>query len=362
MKVNELNWFKEKVLLLPFLIFIIAFGLDKFLSLEGVHTYFSKTLSDINYIQKEELYQDLQKYLQTPQRKKVLVYFGNSRALLFNKDYIETKYPEWTLFNFSVPGGRPDYALQWAERFAQDGTRPDFVLFDHSTELYNSQASLKVDETLTNGLKVGFVLRHWKYFTTSEISTLLAKRMFYAYLYRPKLEVILARAKARETYLYPYQNLRMGFVSQLKLGQGSAITPGTHEGIMPEGLLKKSSFGDFNSYLVPFVFDDRMLYFFQGSVSEFRKIGVPMASIWVRLSLPYFELFKSQKVANEKRETVYENWLPKIEDFQRKNQLPFWNMNDDKNYNCNAFSDAGHMSPACYVDYTNYIMKRVTEK
>ncbi len=358
-----MDFLKNKFLLYPFWIFLFAFALDKAFLLEGVHTYFSKTLSDINYIQKNDLYESLKTYLNSPNRKKVLVYFGNSRALLFDNVYIESNYPGWTLYNFSVPGGKPDYTLQWAEVFQKDGVKPDFVLIDQSAELYNSTATLKVDETLTNGLDVFFVLKHWNKFSTEEKSTLLAKRLFRTYQYRPKLDVIIKRASQKEIFLYPYQALRAKFIGELAHGQGSAKTPGTHHETMPSARLKKSAFGDFHSYLVPFTFNERTFQFYKEASQIFKQMNVPQASIWVRLSLPYMELIRTQPVAKttDKSQSVYSAWLPLVLNYQESVQIPFWNMNDDPDYNCNEFSDAGHMAPTCYRDYTDFILKRVTK-
>ncbi len=354
---------KHKFLLLPLLVILFTFFIDKLILLERVHTYFSKSLSDINYIQKNQLYQDLIVYLGTPNRKKVLVYFGNSRGLLFDNEYIEAKYPGWTLFNFSVPGGKSDYTLQWMEKFEKDNVKPDFILFDQSVELYNDSATLKVDETLTNGLEVNFVFRHFSLFSTDEISTLIAKRMFRAYQYRPKLEVILARNKQKDKFLYPYREMRKNLFAKLDQNRGSAKTPGTHEGTLPEELLKKSSLGDFHSYLVPFQFSENTLAFLDEAIQISKHLEVPSATIWVRLSLPYLEHIRNDQVSlgAGKKGTVYEDWLPKIEMYQSKVQIPLWNMNDDPTYSCNAFSDAGHMSPSCYKEYTNFIMDRVTK-
>jgi hypothetical protein len=352
---------KHRFLHIPILTIAIAFTLDKLILFENVHTYFSKSLSDINYIQKNQLYRDLISYLASPDRKKVLVYFGNSRALLFDNDYIEKQYPGWTLFNFSVPGGKSDYTLQWMEKFERDQVKPDAFLFDHSVELYNAAATLKVDETLTNGLDVSFVLRHFNLFSADDVSTLIAKRMFRSYQYRPKLEVIIARAKQKEKFLYSYRELRNNLLDRLNKNRGSAMTPGTHQAILPEELLKKSSLGDFHSYLVPFRFSENTLAFLDQSIQISKKLGVPSATIWVKLSLPYLEHIRNDEISIDEKKTgtVYASWLPRILEYQKKINVPFWNMNDDANYNCNEFSDAGHMSPSCYKDYTDFIMNRM---
>ena len=356
-----MDLFKHKFLLIPFLVIALTFALDKLILLENVHTYFSKSLSDINYIQKNDLYKSLKEYLKLEKREKVLVYFGNSRALLFDNEYIQKKYPGWIMFNFSVPGGKSDYTLQWMEKFESDGVKPDFFLFDHSVELYNSAATLKVDETLTNGLDVSFVLRHMNLFTTDEVSTLIAKRMFRTYQYRPKLETIIARAKNRKSFLLPYRELRDNLFSRLDKGKGSAITPGTHEAILSDELLKKSALGDFHSYLVPFRFSTNTLTFIDKSIDIADRLGVKSAVIWVRLSIPYLDHIRHKEVSLEdgKKGTVYEDWMPRMSAFHKTKNIPFWNMNDDPNYTCDAFSDAGHMSPSCYPAYTDYIMNKL---
>ncbi|EMG00934.1 PF07611 domain protein [Leptospira borgpetersenii str. 200701203] len=81
--------FRNRFLFVPFVIFIIAFGIDKLISSTALEPYYSLTLSDLNFRHKEFLFEELKDYLKKENRKKVLVYFGNSRALLFRNDYIE---------------------------------------------------------------------------------------------------------------------------------------------------------------------------------------------------------------------------------------------------------------------------------
>lgn len=357
----NMDLLRNKYLLTPFLVIFIAFVLDKILLSEKIQTYFSKTMSEINYMQKHDLYQELREYLNREDRRKVLVYFGTSRALLFERDYLESSYPGWTMFNFSVPGGTPDYALFWIEKFEEDGVVPDFVLLDQSIEAYNSSAAISLDDVLTNGLTIGFVLRHWEYYSRNQISTLLAKRMFKTYHYRPKTSTIRDRIKNDFAILKAYRKLRENLKKRLQEGRGSAKTPGVSAGVMPPEQLKKSSWGDFHSYLVPFRLQGHPKYFLEESYKILDRMNIPHAAIWVRLSRPYYSHIQNLPVSisEEKEAVLHEYWLPRVLDFQRSYGVPFWNMNDDPDYNCDLFSDSGHMSPACYKDYTDYIMERV---
>ncbi|MCC5813726.1 MAG: DUF1574 domain-containing protein [Leptospira sp.] len=352
---------KNKYLLLPFLVVFTAFILDKIFLSENIQTYFSTTMSEINYMQKHELYEELKIYLERENRRKVIVYFGTSRALLFENDYIEKNYSDWTMFNFSVPGGTPDYALYWIERFKEDKLKPDFVLLDQSIEAYNSSAAISLDDVLTNGLSIPFVLRHAKYYSNSQISTLLAKRMFKTYHYRPKLKTIQARIKDDYAILKSYRALRAGLKQRLREGKGSAKTPGVTTDSMSEENLKKSSWGDFHSYLVPFRFQEQPMYFLGKSYKILDDMGIAHSAIWVRLSRPYFKLIQTESVSvsPDRNAILYDYWFPKIIKFQEESGVKLWNMNEDPNYNCDYFSDSGHMAPRCYKDYTDYIFGKL---
>ncbi len=353
---------RNKFLLFPFFVILLAYLTDKILLSERIQTYFSKTMSEINYIHKEELYEELKSYLNSENRRKVFVYFGTSRALLFELQYIESTYRDWTMFNFSVPGATPDYSLYWLERFEKDGVRPDFVLLDQSIEAYNTAASISLDDVLTNGLSIPFVLRHCKHYSRDQIATLIAKRLFKTYHYRPKLSTIQERIRNDSAVLKSYRKLRQGLLKQLREERGSAKTPGAAGGIMTSEKLKQSSWGDFHSYLVPFYMTKAPMYFLGKSYDILRKMDIAHAAIWVRISRPYWDLIRTYPVAvsptNEKK-ILYDYWYPQLIEFQNLYGVEIWNMNEDSSYSCDLFSDSGHMSPACYKDYTDYIFRKI---
>ena len=348
---------------MPFLIFFTAYVLDKILLLENIQTYFTRTMSEVNYVQKPVTYEELKEYLGRQDRKKVLVYFGNSRALLFDNSYIEKKYPGWILFNFSVPGGSPDYATWWLEKFQEEDVRPDFVLLDHSIEIYNSRNKLQIDEVLLNGLDFPFLMKYHERYSSQEISDFIAKKLFQTYKYRPKLSTIISRMKNDSLELKVYRKWREDIRQKLvkNRGSASAMGAGANAGVMKNDILQKYSEGDFNTYLGEFQFKDSVLDFQQDNTDILKQLQVPHAVIWVRVSRPYFELIMNKKVpVEETRETPFAAWFPKIMQFHDRNNIPFWDMNRDKNYHCDKFSDAGHMAPGCYPDYTDFIFKNIT--
>ncbi len=353
---------KNKFLLIPFLIFAIAFVIDKILLTEKIQTYYSKTVSEINFFHKPILFQELKEYLQKPDRKKVLVYFGNSRALLFENSYIAEKYPDWVLFNFSVPGGSPDFFLFWLEQFQADNVKPDFVLIDNSIEGYNKRPSIKIDECLVNGLSPGFVFRHFTRYNQTELAGFIAKRLFRTYQYRPKLDTILERMKNNAEVVVAYRAWRKKVMDDLIRERGSASSQTSGNMTSTEEFIIKYAVGDFNSYLTPYEFLETMYDFQKDNYRILKEMQIPHAGIWVRVAPSYFQLIKekSQIVpgTNDKK-TPYEIWYPIFKEFHDKENIPFWNMNEDPEYHCDFFTDASHMASACFPDYTDFIFQRI---
>ncbi len=353
--------FRNRFLIVPFVIFLIAFSIDKIVSSTTLEPYYSLTLSDLNFRHKEFLFEELKGYLKEKERKKVLVYFGNSRALLFRNDYIEKKYPNWILFNFSVPGGSPDYYLYWLERFQSDGVKPDFILMDESFEIFNSSSVLTLDEVLFYGLSPSFVFRHADRYSSSDLTGFIGKKLFHTLKNRPRWNVIRARVKDGGAMAKGYSKLRDEITENLKKQRGSATSDSSPKIVLSPELLKKRSNTDFKSYLTPFTFNPKMMSNQEDAISIAKGLGVPYATIWVRVSRPYFELYKTKKVlTNEKDErTPYDIMIPILNRLHQSTGTAFWNMNEDPLYHCDDFSDPGHMSPSCFNDYADFIFTRL---
>lgn len=361
----DFNMLKNKFLLLPFLIFAIAFIIDKVLQVETIQTYYSKTVSEMNYFHKLELFEDMKLYLKQENHKKVLVVLGNSRSLLFDNNYIDKNYPDWILYNFSVPGGTPDYALYWIEKFDHDNVKVDFILLDSSPEVYNQTPFIKIDETLINGLDFSFIIRYAARYKSSDITNFLSKRMFGTYRYRPKLNTILERMKDDSKIVKQYRNWRKSIKDKLKKERGSASSDVTENYTSPPEIIKKFAEGDYRSYLTPYKFSKNMLIFHKDNVRILKKMGIPHAIVWVKVAKPYYELVKTKTFFNEKthqQQTVYDLLQPELESLSQESKVNVYNMNDDLNYNCEEFSDASHMANACFPAYTDYIFKIIIQR
>ncbi|TGK00575.1 DUF1574 domain-containing protein [Leptospira semungkisensis] len=354
---------KNLFLLLPFIILLVAIGIDRILTLPAVQPYYSKTFSHLNFESKEDLYSDLKDFLKQDKstRKKALVYFGNSRSLLLPTLELEKKYPNWALYNFSVPGGSPDYFLYWIERFRNDGTRPDFVVLDQSLEIYNKTPVLALDEVLVYGLSTDFILKYWSRYTREELSVFIAKHLFHTYRDRPKMWRIMERAKNSSALAGVYKEGVRKVLEVLKAQRGSTPTERTKVKNTDEQLAKASE-SDFGSYLVPYTFHQDMFAMQEDSIRLLKQYQVPYATIWVRVARPYFALYGSKKVQTiEGEKTPLEIWKPILEKFNQETGTALWNMNEDPSYNCNEFADPGHMSPNCGLAFGDFIFQKLEE-
>ena len=169
--------------------------LDKAFVVGNLEDYFLSTASFKNYDHKIAMLDELEEYLKKPDRKKVMIMFGNSRTMPFSTEYIASHYPGWVLFNFSVPGGTSDYYLEMLEQFQKRSIRPDHVFLAVTPQGMNQSARVSMDEVMVTGLSPGFVIRHAGHYSVDDITNYIAKKTFLVYQYRPKVWVIRDRMK-----------------------------------------------------------------------------------------------------------------------------------------------------------------------
>lgn len=354
---------KNLFLLIPFLIFVVAILFDRLLTTDFLEAYYSNSFSHLNFESKEDLYSDLKQELakEKTERKKILVFFGNSRALLLPYTELRKKYPDWMLYNFSVPGGSPDYFLYWVERLTGDGLKPDFVLLDQSLEIYNRTPVLALDEVIVYGLSTGFFLRHITNYSREEISVFLSKRLFHTYRDRPKIARSVERLKNDSKLAKVYLNGVRLILEMLKKEKGSTprdLTPLKQR----QETISEMADSSFSSYLTPYVFHSGMLEMQTNSVRLLKESGIPYATIWVKVASPYFKLYGSKKVqTSEGFKTPMEVWDPIIRDWNRNTGTVLWNMNEKSDFGCDEFADAGHMSPNCFPEFGDFIFKKLNE-
>lgn len=358
------KWEKYRwAMLFPLVIFILAFLIDKAFYIGNFPHYFLRTMAFANFRHKVDLTDELAIYLQQPGRKKVVVLFGNSRTMGFDNKYIEKKYPDWLLYNYSVPGGTTDYYAYYMSVFEKRKIKPDFAIFTITPQGYNAAPSWAMDEVLIEGLPVSFVLRNATRYSVDDLSNFAAKRLFWNYQYRPKLGVIAQRTAFDSALARAYNRLIAKTTMILEENRGSV--PTSEGSVTPPALLEQNAEEVYRQFLVPFRLHDGQLKFTDDMLRRAKKLGVPSFMLWARVAPPLRKLKNERPVPGTHGGTVKSIWYPAVNELAAQNGVEILNMNEEGAIQCDEFYDASHMAGSCYAEFTDYLfsnMQRVLKK
>ena len=185
------------------------------------------------------------------------------------------------MFNFSVPGGTPDYFLYWLEKFENQDVQPNFILLDHSLEIYNQKPNIRLDEVLLYGLSIPFILKYYDRYSMSEIKNVIVKRLFKTYQYRPKWKTAMERTENNNHQLNEFKKLRKEIRFRLKKERGSTLPEKSRNiknSIDNIQKMKKLALGDFNSYINPYIYNHNMEKMQQDVIYLLKKMNIPFCT------------------------------------------------------------------------------------
>jgi len=346
--------------LFPVLVLFGAFLLDKLFFVGNLEHYFLTTASFKNYEHKVEMLDELEEYLQRKDRKKVMVILGNSRTMPFSNEYIAETYPQWVLFNFSVPGGTSDYYLYILEQFQRKALKPERVFLAVTPQGMNKQARVSLDEVMITGLPAGFVTRHASHYSLNDLSNYIAKKTFLVYQYRPKLWVIQDRMK--EGQIEQFQTF-LGLLEDALRKERGSVPVKAEEGVVDsEERMEIYARSMWKDFFVPFELSDDQLYFTRRCLDILNDLDVPSYLLWVRVSENLRTRIDTEpanvglRPAAEPK-TVRQIWEPVMRDMASRHNAGFLDMNFESDFPCDQFTDASHLSAACFDEFTDYLMQ-----
>ncbi|MCB1139088.1 MAG: DUF1574 domain-containing protein [Leptospiraceae bacterium] len=354
----------RRILLFPVLVLLGAFLLDKIFFIGNLEDYFLTTASFKNYNHKVEMLDELEEYLQRSDRKKVLALFGNSRTMPFSNQYIAERYPNWILFNFSVPGGTSDYYLYLLEQFEKRGLKPDHVFLAITPQGMNRTAAVSLDEVMITGLPPGFVARHASSYSLDDLSNYVAKKTFLVYQYRPKLWVI--RDRMKEGHLDQFRGF-LGLLEDALRKERGSVPVKAEEGVVEsEEKMEVYARSIWKDFFVPFHLSEDQVYFTRHGLEILHDLNVPTDLLWVRVSENLRRRIDTEKVAfrdgERSRHTVREVWEPAMRQLAGQFNARFLDMNFSTEFPCDQFSDASHLSAACFDEFTDYLMNEIENR
>lgn len=352
----------RRILLFPVIVLLGAFLLDKLFFIGDLEHYFLTTASFKNYEHKLEMLDELEQYLQKKNRKKVMVLLGNSRTMPFSNEYIASQYPEWILFNFSVPGGTADYYLYILEQFQARQLKPDHAFLAVTPQGMNQSARVSLDEVMITGLPPGFVARHASNYSLNDLSNYVAKKLFLVYQYRPKLWVIQDRME--EGHLEHFRKF-LGLLEDALRKERGSVPVKAEEGVVDsEERMEIYARSIWKDFFVPFELSKDQVFFTRRCLEILNELDVTSDLVWVRVS-ENLRVRIDQEPANvelrhkDPPKTVRELWEPTMKQLAHSQRARFLDMNFDSEFPCDQFTDASHLSAACFDEFTDYLMENV---
>lgn len=346
----------------PLLLLLAAFIVDKQLFIWGLPDYFLRTASYMSYDHKEQLTNELEAYLRSPGRRKVLVIFGNSRTYSFDNQYIDQNYPDWILFNFSVPGGTPDYYVRVLEEFQDRKIRPDFAFFAVTPQGYNATPAIRTDEVMLNGLPPGFVWRHAGKYSLDEISNYVAKESFWSYQYHFSLPTIRERLRDHRRALHDYRAFLAESYSVMARNRGSTPFNLTWDPPQDPDYLRSTAEDIWRSFLTPFRMGAGQLAFTEEMLQLSKELKMPSALLWVKVG-PDLRRFKNERPAardpNGRPTSIRSVFTPQMKRIAAKHYSAFLDMNYEPGIACDRFYDSSHLAGICMHEFTDYLFAHI---
>ncbi|MBL8021462.1 MAG: DUF1574 family protein [Leptospirales bacterium] len=352
---------ERKLFFFPLLLFFAAFILDKQLYIGGFEETFLRTATFLNYEHKVDMLDELAVYLQTPGRRKALVVLGNSRTMSFENSYFDSKYKDWILFNFSVPGGTSDYFLYLTEEMKARGIHPDMVVLTVTPQGFNETPAVPMDEVLISGLPFRFIVKHVGDFKTDDLMNYAAKKLFWNYRYRPKAEVIISRLEQHERGLRVFRQFRYQTATALHNNRGSV--PFQFQGIpaQNEDFLLLHAKNTWNDFFRPYKLSTGQVNFTEKTIQLLRGQNIPTLMLWARVQKNLRNMKETVVVtpSGEPPRTVRGLWQPRIQAIAAKYSVRFVDMNYGNTMTCDHFYDSSHLAQVCFPEFTDAIMKEI---
>lgn len=351
-------------MLYPLLVLLAAFLIDKLPFIGEFPYYFIKSASYANYDHKEKMLFELADYLKQPQRKRVLVIFGNSRTMPFENRYFDAHYPDWILYNFSVPGGTSDYFYYLMERFQELSIRPDFLIFTITPQGFNDAASIQMDEVMLRGLPASFIFQNLSHYKVDDITNYIAKKLFWSYRDKPVPSVISRRLKNHSAEMKALKEFVLTSTTELERTRGSVPTSQIEPRIS-QAMLSKHAESIWHTFLDPFRYSNDQDYFTDRSLAIATGIGIPSALLWAKVSPQLRRLKETVPVERTKEGeeiTLKTLWSERIEKLAVKHDVPMLDMNFGQTIRCDDFFDASHMAGGCFGEFTDYLMHHIKSR
>lgn len=342
---------------IPVFLFLLIFLLDKIFLLKPVTFLTQKDPTFLYYRYKEEVLDNFGEFLPADD-KKFLIIIGSSRLMFIDYEEFLFHFPEWDLFNFSVPVNSPAYYLYVLEKIFKHTAVPDLVILETDPFQFNEFSPGFRKSNLPYTFDLAFVIRYFSLFERDDVSAFLGYMLFAGKRYPPDFQLLWHRWRNPEDPLY-----RLMFImdSYQRKNRGCAYPPIPDKEWYQRDLaeLVMSAEGNIEWLYRDYKFSEKQWEFFKKALSLLEEKRIPYLLVKPQVSYVMEVLLQDK----EKTQTAYKLWKGKLE--ERKVLDKLIDFSRDTRFYCNSFFDAVHTSIGCYNFMLDEILatyKKIYEK
>jgi hypothetical protein len=340
---------KLKVAYIPLFLFLLVFILDKVFLIKKIQLLTQKDATFLYYQYKDELIKNLEEFYKNKQTKKILVIIGSSRLMFVDYQNFKKIYPDWEMYNFSVPVNSPAYYLYIIEKIINRKIKPDLILLESDPFQFNEFSPGFKKSNLPYTFDLPFVIRNFNLFQREEVSDFLGYLLFAGKKYPPDLYILWNRIRNPEDKLLQIFN-KTDEYQRKNNGCGLALIPFEDWYIRDLSELESSAMGTKSWLYANYKESERQWEFFRRTIDLLKRNEVKYIVIKPQVSPVMENLLKNDKVINH----AYIRWEEKI-----RNILPdkqWIDFSKSNTFYCNTFVDGSHMSKECYDPMLYQIM------
>lgn len=336
---------KHPFLLYPVVLFLIVFLIDKLFWIEPIRELFQNDLTYLYYQLKEPLLDKLQKESQSKNRKKIMVVLGSSRLLYFDYNNLKEFYPDWEVFNFSSAVTAPIYYDYILGEILKRQIHPDLLVVETDPNQFNYYSPGLTGSILTHSLDLPYVIKNASLIGKENLSFYFTRKLFAMTVTKPFPDALERNLRPEVRMNFTY--LKTELSTFLLKNNGNSLSPISDYVEKDAAILESTSrrtkdwlYGRFKPFESQFVFFEKVL-------ETSKSNQIPVLVVWPASS-PGMEKYTSQL-------PFLGEWKRRIETILGKYNLKLHDMKNSQNYNCNAFSDGGHVSKECYRSIVRFI-------
>ncbi|EQA46570.1 PF07611 family protein [Leptospira broomii serovar Hurstbridge str. 5399] len=343
------NFLTKPYLFYPVLLFLFIFLVDKLFFLEKVRDYLKTEFTYIYYDVKQDLLKELIREYGNQARekpkKKLVVLMGSSRMLYFKNQEILDFYPDWDVYNFSSAVTTPAYYLYFLERMTEAGVKPDFLVMEADPFQFNANSTTFKKSNLANSFDLRFILSHAWDLGRENVNYYLGNTFFGVSKNKPYLSNVVNRLTNQKFEMA--ELIKKMTIDSLYKDKGNAFSPAGAFVERDFGKLEDSSIRTIGWIYPKYAPSEMQFKFYENILSLVRENRIPTLVVRPEVSLPLEKLLDELKIPAP--------WWERILPINKSYGIPFIDMAEAKDYDCNAFADSGHMAIDCYRPFLRFI-------